>query len=400
MPNPMSRRVQAWIVLLAAAGLLASVGSTYVHARLVQDPGYTSFCDVNATVNCTQVYQSRFGSVAGVPVAFGGVLWFGGVLLLAAAARRGSAQSQANVAGYLIAWSTVGLAVAMYMAYASLLVLQAFCLLCGVVYAAVIGIFALSESASATPFRQLPGALARDTGRIARRPAALGATLLLAGAAGGSAIWLAGLDSEPLDLERTILEEADRRTEFDQWWAGQARVELPFAVPADRVVVVKFTDYQCPACARTHVGYAPVLAKYAASHPGDVQVLTMDFPLDPACNGETPSGPHDAACAAAVAVRLARQTGAAEAENMENWLYANQESMTPESVAAAAREIAGVEDFTAGYAAVIDEVRADIAAAAELPVEATPTFVINGVLLKGGLTPAFFDRALAIELAR
>ena len=69
-------------------------------------------------------------------------------------------------------------------------------------------------------------------------------------------------------------------------------------------------------------------------------------------------------------------------------------------VAAAAREIAGVEDFTAGYAAVIDEVRADIAAAAELPVEATPTFVINGVLLKGGLTLPFFDRALALELAR
>lgn len=394
----MRRKVQAWIVLLAAAGLLASAASTYVHARLLLDPGYASFCDINAAVNCTRAYQSRFGSFAGVPTAFGGVLWFGGVLLLAAAARRGSAESRADIAGYLIVWSTVGLAVAMYMAYASLFVLQSLCLLCGVAAAAVIGIFALSESSSATPVFRLPRALARDAARIARRPAALAAALLLAAAAGAPAVWLAGL-ADPLDLERALLDDADRRGEFDRWWAAQARVDLPFDVPAAPVVVVKFTDYQCPACAQTHDGYAPILARYAASHPGGVRVLTMDFPLDPACNSAAPTGVHDAACEAAAAVRLARRADAAAAEDLADWLYANQASMTPESVAAAARDIAGVEDFAAGYAAVIDEVRADIAAAVELPVEATPTFVINGVLVKGGLAPQFFDRALALELA-
>ena len=396
----MSRRARAWIVLLAAAGLLASAASTYVHARLLLNPDYTTFCDVNATVNCSQVYQSRFGSVAGVPVAFGGVVWFGGVLLLAWAGRRGAEQFRADIAGCLVAWSTAGLAVAMYMAYASLVVLQAFCLLCGVVYAAAIGIFILAETAAATPVRRLPGALARHAGAVARRPAALAAALLAAGLAIVPAVWLRGLEADPLDLERTLAAAADRSAEFDRWWAGQARVELPFAVPDGRVVVVKFTDYQCPACARTHVGYAPILARYAASHPGAVQVVTMDYPLDPACNDGTPDGPHGAACEAAVAVRLARRVGAAEALEMEDWLYANQAAMTPESVAAAVLEIAGVAEFEPGYAAVIDDVRADIAAAEALAVEATPTFVINGVVLKGGLAPQFFDRALARELAR
>lgn len=396
----MTRRAQAWIVLLAATGLLASAASTYVHARLLLNPDYTSFCDVNATVNCSQVYQSRFGSVAGVPVAFGGVIWFGGVLLLAWAGRREDAQFRADMAGCLVAWSTAGLAVAMYMAYASLVVLQAFCLLCGVVYAAAIGIFILAETAAATPVRHLPAALARHAGAMAGRPAALAAALLAAGLAIVPAVWLRGLEADPLDLERTLAAEADRSAEFDQWWAGQARVELPFAVPDGQVVVVKFTDYQCPACARTHAGYAPILARYAASHPGAVQVVTMDYPLDPACNDGTPAGPHGAACEAAAAVRLARRVGTAEAEEMEDWLYANQAAMTPESVAAAVLEIAGVMDFEAGYAAVIDDVRADIAAADALAVEATPTFVINGVVLRGGLAPQFFDRALARELAR
>ena len=42
---------------------------------MLSDPTYTSFCDVSATVSCTQVYPSRFGTFAGIPVAiFGGDL--------------------------------------------------------------------------------------------------------------------------------------------------------------------------------------------------------------------------------------------------------------------------------------------------------------------------------------
>ena len=396
----MSRRAQAWIVLLAAAGLLASGVATYVHARILLDPGYTTFCDVSATVNCTQVYQSPYGSVAGVPVAFPGVVWFGGVLLLTWARPRGDGPSEADLAGYLVAWSTAGLAVAMYLAYAALFVLGSFCPLCGVVYGAVIGIFLLADSGSATPLRLLPRALVRDAGRMVRQPARLAAGLTLAGVTLASGVWLAQLEADPLDLEQTLHSNTARLAEFDQWWAGQARVALPFAVPDAPVVVVKFTDYQCPACAQAHGAYQPVLDQYAATHADAVQMLTMDFPLDPSCNEHAPGGQHEAACAAAAAVRLAREVGAAEAAALEDWLYGNQASLSAETVAAAARDIAGVEDFEAGYAAAIDAVQADVAAAAALPVEVTPTFVINGVVLRGGLPPELFDRAIANELAR
>jgi len=53
---------------------------------LLHDPSYRSFCDVSATVSCTDAYLSRYGSVAGVPTALFGVLWFLFVLLLAAGA--------------------------------------------------------------------------------------------------------------------------------------------------------------------------------------------------------------------------------------------------------------------------------------------------------------------------
>ena len=63
-------------------GLAAASSSSYVHYKLLTDPSYTSFCDVNPAVSCTQAYLSPYGSAWGVPVALFGVLFFVLVLLL------------------------------------------------------------------------------------------------------------------------------------------------------------------------------------------------------------------------------------------------------------------------------------------------------------------------------
>ena len=49
---------QKLLLAFSIIGLAAASMSTYVHYRLLTDPGYTSFCDVNASVNCTQAYLS------------------------------------------------------------------------------------------------------------------------------------------------------------------------------------------------------------------------------------------------------------------------------------------------------------------------------------------------------
>ena len=93
------------------------------------------------------------------------------------------------------------------------------------------------------------------------------------------------------------------------------------------VLVVKFNDYQCPACAQTYRNYQHIFSKYRTSHPGAVKRVLKDYPLDPECNENALRGPHDAACAAAVAVRLARRNG--QVERMEEWLFSNQQSLSP-----------------------------------------------------------------------
>jgi protein-disulfide isomerase len=163
------------------------------------------------------------------------------------------------------------------------------------------------------------------------------------------------------------------------------------------IVILKFNDYQCPGCGQTYRDYKPVLAKWAKEAPGKVKFIAKDYPLERECNQFIPSDLHSGACEAAVAVRLAREKGKAEA--MEDWLYANQPAMNPDTVKKAAATVGGVSDFEARYAATLPLVKADIAQGQQLKINGTPTFFVNGIRLPG-MKPEFFDAAIAWELKR
>src|SRR5687768_11869557 len=151
----------------AVAGLAASLASTWVHYRILNDPTYASFCDVNATFSCTEAYTSRFGAVGGVPVALFGVLFFLFVLGLILLCSR-SASSRENLPGYVFAVSTVGLAAVLYLGYASYFILNVVCLLCVGTYVAVIGLFIASGVSTRYPMTQLPNRASKDLGLLMR----------------------------------------------------------------------------------------------------------------------------------------------------------------------------------------------------------------------------------------
>ena len=167
-----------------------------------------------------------------------------------------------------------------------------------------------------------------------------------------------------------------------------------------KVLVVKFNDYQCPACGSSYQQYKPIFAKYVAEHPGAVRVVLKDFPLNSDCNSNVGRTIHPAACDAAVAVRLARQHNRADA--LEDWLYTHQPEMTGPSVRTAANEKCGVSEseFSDKYASTLDAVKGDVVLGTQLRVTSTPTFFVNGVKVDGSLPPQYFDQAIAYELQR
>jgi uncharacterized membrane protein/protein-disulfide isomerase len=415
-----TRRLRAPLIALCLLGLGASASSAYVHYRMLRDPSYTSFCDVNATINCESVYRSAYGSIAGVPVAVLGVLFFALALLLTFVSDVASERERVvrpkgravvtpppepdvtTSATYLFLLSTVGLSVVLYLGYASFFIVKAVCILCVLTYVAVIGIFMLSGAASAARLQAVPSMIGRDLRRLVANPVALTIGILyVAGAASAIAFFprettlSAPAIGEPAAGAPLAPPPAAQLAEFEAWMAAQPR--LPIAEPTDgaKVVILKFNDYQCPPCRQTYNEYKPIIAKYQAQHPGEVKYVTKDFPLEPECNS---GGPHVAGCEAAAAVRMARLKGKADA--LEAWLFDNQPAITPDLVRRGAREVGGIADFDVQYSRVLEQVRADVALGRQLGVGSTPTFFVNGVKIVGGLRPQFFDAAIAYELKR
>jgi uncharacterized membrane protein/protein-disulfide isomerase len=397
------------LVVAALAGLFFASWSSWVHYQILRDPLYSSVCDVNATFSCTEAYSSRFASVAGIPVALIGVLYFAFVLGLVAICRRSAGAAQ-NLAGYVFAVSTLGLAGVLYLAYASFVVLKTVCLLCLGSYAAIIALFLMSGAATRYPMTSLPGRAARDVATLIRTPAALTAAVgfmaaaalaivffpsepISASAAASSAPATAGTSTAP--APPPLPPQTPAVKQLEDYLATQPRVPLLVPGTGASVVIVKFNDYQCPPCGQTFREYKPILARLQQQHPGKIAFITRDFPLDPECNGL--GGVHQAACEAAVAVRLAREKGKADA--MEDWLFANQEKLTPALVKTGVQTVAGVTDFDARYPGTLELVRGEINQGVQLKVSGTPTFFMNGLRLPN-LRGEFFEAAVLWELRR
>jgi len=390
----MTKRASLLALAFALVGLGASVAAAYVHYQVLQNPLYTSFCDINATVSCTEVYQSRFGTLLGVPVSIFGGIWFVCAALLSVGSMVARPQVRESIPGYLFALSTVALAAALYLLYASIFILKAYCPMCLLTDAAIIGLFIVSGAATSVPMTTLPGRLTRDLRVLVGSPLAIAVTVLfLAGAATTLAFFPREGSGEPGAAAAAAT--ADQRSELEQFMATATRI--PLVIPRDgaKVLIVKFNDFQCPACGHSYQSYKPILAKYESQNPGAVRMVLRDYPLNPNCNTAS-SMLHPAACHAAVAVRLAREHN--RGEQMEDWLYTHQPEMTPDSVKKAAREVGEVTDFDAKYAATLELVKADVALGNQLDIHSTPTFFINGVKVEGEWATQYFDEAIAYEL--
>jgi uncharacterized membrane protein/protein-disulfide isomerase len=399
----MKRHARSLILVLAALGLGASLAALYVHYQMLRDPSYVSFCDVTETVSCEAVLGSSYSWLFGVPVAAGGAIWSGLVLLLAFRGMRASkSESSAAVAGYIFILSTLGLAVVLYLGYASFFIVQKACPLCLTMYVAVIGTFIVSGAAASIPLGTLPGRASRDVRGLMNSPVA--ATMAIVWVVASVALialfprheapatTAQGTLAAPVAPTETLTDA--ERDQFEKWIVAQPRATLPVPREGAQVLVVKFNDFQCPACRQAYLEYRGVVAKYEKEYPGKVRFVTMDFPLEAECNI---AAVHASACEAAAAVRMARAKG--KGPEMEEWFFTHQEEMTPAWVKQAVAQVAQVTDFDAQYQKELEKVRADAKIGRDLGVSGTPTFYVNGLKVPS-LRAVYFDALIASELKR
>jgi protein-disulfide isomerase len=153
------------------------------------------------------------------------------------------------------------------------------------------------------------------------------------------------------------------------------------------VVIVEFSDFQCPYCARFHQQTFPQLME---NYGDRMQFVYRDFPLESI---------HPQALPAAEAAECADDQGAFW--EYQDLLFANQGSLDSDSLISYAEDLQlDVDEFRECFESgkYEDEVRADLDDGMAYGVSGTPTFFINGMRLVGAQPYSAFEQVIEEEL--
>ncbi len=356
------RRSLQLAAALAAAGLVLALLLVREHARA--HAGAVGFCTLGEFVNCDRVATSRYSVVLGLPVAVWGALAYGLALALALAGLLRSRPHETWPAGLLFVLGALATATAVVLALVSELAIGALCLLCAGSWVVSAALFA--SAWRATRPRGPLAAVRADLGLLRARPARTAGLVL-----GGFAAVALVAATYPRYWEKKPPPQR----------AARAVPAAP-AASGGPVVVVSFSDYECPFCAIAHEETKQILA----SRP-DVKLVKKHFPLDSACNPAVRRAIHPNACTLAAAAVCAEEQG--KLGPMDDALYQNQKAKRPLEELARAVGL-DVSAFRECLRAPSTQRRleADVTAGMSVGVRATPTYVVNGVQLSGKLTAA------------
>ncbi len=164
--------------------------------------------------------------------------------------------------------------------------------------------------------------------------------------------------------------------------------------PGAPVVIVMFSDFECPHCKdEAKVIRANLLKEY----PTQVRLYFKDFPLESI---------HEWAKPAAIAGRCVFRQSPATFWDYMDWVFAHQESISPSNLKDQVMEFAKTQkDIDAlqlgkcmDTSATAKEVEANAADARSLGVNSTPTMFINGRRIPGGLEWKDLKRVIDNEI--
>jgi len=333
---------------------------------------FHSFCNIGQTFDCTAIEMSKYSEfVAGFPLS--GFAIAGYVLILIISLMGlGSDTFQKNAKPFLVALS--GIAVLFSLGYLAIMIgiIGKLCILCLTVDAVNVGLLIASlrlpKSESSTggiKFGHLVGA-------------------------GIGALFIAFLFAKGLDPQSEMKKEDLN----DLMESVLNTPSVPIEIPADapvvgdpnaKVTIVKFSDYECPACKMGATAIHPLFKRYASG----VKFVFINYPLDQACNPNIPRKMHEFACeAAGVAI-----CGAEQGKFLETYetLFDHQKDFEMGKIASLLSTIPGIDMTKLAECTKLpstnDKLRRDIVLGGKdkMNIQSTPTFYINGKKVEGGL---------------
>ncbi|MFN3198545.1 MAG: vitamin K epoxide reductase family protein [Bradymonadia bacterium] len=364
------------LTALCLAGVYLSIELVSAHIGAnYGGVGDTGLCQALEGFSCEAAARSDYSSLFGFPIAgIGGVFYV--VMMVAAALARfnDNEEGRRHWQNVLVGGGLASVGYSIFLAYVSVTQLEKLCPLCMGLYGVNLGMLIAAAASHVDGFG---GAFKGLFPTIFTSKATLAAAgLMVTGVIGGQA-WYAGAAQAAKTAFQTQPAQPDKSFEMPTEGA-------PGKGPEDaKVVVVEFSDFECPYCGRLTDALKQAQANYK-----NVRIYFRHYPMDNACNPNIEREFHQHACEAAKAAVCAQKSG--QFWPLHDWLFKNAKGLTPEKLQAQVAAIGlDPEAITQCMAdpATVEQIKADIAAGDKIGVRGTPTFLVNGKVFVGGKTP-------------
>jgi len=399
------------LIILSLLGLFFAGYLTNQHYLLRGGGLHTpSLCSFNALFNCDAVNVSPYSMMFGYPLSAMGVTFYLVIILLSLYAQLFHSRMGQVAVTWIVTLGFLALIMDFYLAFILMFSLRVICLFCLATYIINLGIFfialfSMPESLKPHGFLKslksafrsffLPHQLEEKKSRVFS--SFLGVALVIAVSIVGNFIWanqltagtnkgngtvnIINMSDEQLKMQLSgMLRGISKNKEnfqLDQSPSG-GNLEAP-------VVLVEFSDFQCPYCQKS----ASITKEVLNQHPDRVRLVFKNFPLSPQCNSSVSRDMHPKACLFAYASVCARMQAPYDYFwRMHDVIFEKGDRLDKERLAQEAKKM-GLNKNT--FLECLDSqeakkaVERDLKLGQTLGINGTPSLFVNGRLLPNPL---------------
>ena len=357
----MNKKGMYWIILvLMFIGLGVSIHLLQIDYNVKFDANYVPSCDVNDTVSCSKVAESKHSSLAGVPVASWGILGYLFVIIFMFTSRK-SKRFYSSLALFFFIFS----AGSIYFFVIAKFVIEAFCVYCITTYIVnwlafilvLISIFKFKhddekfslvenfKSLFDIPFVIIPLYLVIGLGIV------LPSYMIFSGS------------HDVSSLTKYKNARFNEKELYGICGAEEADVKI-----------ILYSDYECPYCERFETTIKKIIKNFS-----NVELIRKEFPLDNKCNMLINKEFHKYACDAALFAKCSGVQGKFwEAADL---LHLNKKDLKPNDLMKYVSHLKlnkkQIQDCMKSET-TMNRVKLDIKEGLKAGVKGTPGFVVNG----------------------
>jgi uncharacterized membrane protein/protein-disulfide isomerase len=392
---------------IAITSLIASLASfylLYIHYNAASaDSLLNILCTVSGTINCNKVNLSASSELLGIPLAAYGLFFYlfiiSGMLISRGIDREAFTKGMTVIS---LCLSAISVLLIIPLAIISFVVIQATCIYCIITWTCSIIIFILFiRVIKDSGIKLIPSAKAFisayykswQVGLLVFIVVSLAVSILMT-------VFSFKSDNEKLRATYSAKVEEEVITHFIN--AQPINIDtknMPVYMGKQdaKVTIVEFINFDCYACRKSF----PVMHEILKKYPNSVKLYLKNYPIDAMCNPNVKEKRNGLSCMSSlISIGL---RGKKNYPVFINGLMSSEklDPVTVYNTVGSAGLVNNEADKIVKDPAIIKKLLDEIDEAKRFSISATPTYIINGKVLKAGYMPAhLLERMIDMELAK